>query len=313
MLKKIVLVSLVSTLFSFHSLISEDVLRPGEIQPKVPKVVPKPVPKAVPIPNKQKLRFGVEGGVNVNFFSQDIHWDAGTTPVAEGFKRSTLYDPTASSMGFSPHFTILSDLSVDDYSAFQVRLGFESKNYSSKGQVQDISNKGDLVNVEAEFFDYSNWVSSAVNYRHRLYKGLFAMTGLQVDYLVPPAEIEYNITSLNQDVTAGSLRQVIEAQNNPNYQVRFRSHQSVNIKGKSPNEIVFGMRAGMNLGLGYQIELNDKFLIVPQVRFQYFITPPMKNQYINDIIAGTNLPLRTEFTNKRLHTLQLLLSVWYTY
>ncbi len=55
MLKKIVLVSLVSTLFSFHSLISEDVLRPGEIQEKVPKEkLPAKPPVKKPVKQRAK-------------------------------------------------------------------------------------------------------------------------------------------------------------------------------------------------------------------------------------------------------------------
>lgn len=373
MLKKIVLVSLVSTLFSFHSLISEDILNPGEIQEKVPKEklpakppvkkpvkqrakpqvqpqmnpellidfapesipqkarvvapratpreisretpegTPKVAPPAAPTPSNRKLRFGLEGGANVNYFSQDISWDAGTTTLPNGIKRSTLYEPTAEAKGYSPSFGILTDFSFDNYSAFQVRFGYETKNYLSKGLVQDIDNMGDLVPVEAEFFDYTNWVSAAINYRLRLYNGLFAITGLQLDFLLPQSELEHRITTQDPNHSVTSLRQVINAQNNPKYSVCFCDRQIVKIKGKYPTEDVFDMRAGMNLGLGYEIELNDKLSIVPQARFQYFITPPMKDHHIDDIIAGTTLPIRTEFNNKRLHTLQLLLSLWFTY
>lgn len=205
------------------------------------------------------------------------------------------------------------DYSFNRTSAIQARIGYEVKNFQTKGDVQDLTVIGTLSDVEAEFLDFSNWASFALNYRHTFFGGFFATAGVHFNFLAEPIKSEVNITSKNQNVTVTNLLSVYAASQNPDLTLYFKDNYRVTMKGEAKDEIIYKNRTAIDLGLGYQFKIGKHFSIVPQARLQYFITPPIQDQVFNDVIIGTNIPLTTEFKNKRLHTVQFILGLWYNF
>lgn len=311
MIRKTLFISLIALLLSLQSAISEDVLRPrdGIISPSNYSS------KSAYLYGEDKCGFkiGIEGGANLNFYAHDMHWRTGNVPAGATITRSTILDPTVNSSGASPHFAFVFDYSFTPTSAVQARIGYEVKNFQTKGNVTDITIMGSMADAEVEYLDFSNWASIALNYRHNFTEGFFATVGLHFDFLLNPMKSEVNISSLDPNVTALYLRSVNDATNNPNVTVTFLGTQGANIKGEAPADLINESRTAIDLGLGYDIKLTKNLSLVPQARFQYFITPPSKDQVFNDVIFGTDIPITTEVNNRRLHTLQLVLGLWYNF
>lgn len=301
------LVIILSAQFAF----SEDVLRPrdGIISPSNYTYKP-----AYTYGNESVgFKLGIEGGANANFFSQEVLWKTGQLPPGTELKRSTVIDPTVKSSGISPHVALVMDYSFNRTSAIQARIGYEAKNFQTSGKAMDLTQLGELTEVEAEYLDFTNWASIALNYRHNFVEGFFATIGAHSDFLINPIESELNITLANPNINISTLNTAIAAANNPKLTTTFPNTHSINIKGKVNDELAYQYRIAIDLGLGYDFKLTRQLSLVPQVRFQYFITPPIKDQVFTDVIYGTTVPITTEIKNRQLHTLQFVLALWYNF
>ncbi len=311
MIRKIIINSLIALLLSLQGAICEDVLRPrdGAIAPS--NFTPKNTYSQSE--DGSGFRLGIEGGANVNFYAHDIFWETGVIPPNVTATRSTILDPTVNSSGISPHLALVLDYSFNRTSAIQARIGYEVKNFQTKGNVTDFTIMGSIADAEVEYLDFSDWASVALNYRHNFTESFFATVGLHFDFLLKPVRSEVNITSLDPNINALYLISVHNATSNPNSEVTFLGTQGAKIKSEAPADLIYSNRTAIDFGLGYDIKLTKQLSLVPQARFQYFITPPSKDQVLNDVIFGTNIPLKTEIKNRRLHTLQFVLGLWYNF
>ena len=108
---------ILSTMFG-NLLSQEDVLRPrnsGKASEKSEKSDFK----------RKPFYIGVEGGLNTNFYSQNISW----YPVVVD---QSINNALASGLGFSPYIAAFIDLSLSNSWSFQGRLTYDVKSFSNK-------------------------------------------------------------------------------------------------------------------------------------------------------------------------------------
>ena len=286
--------SLLIAVISFNAFAQEDVLRPCKSH----------YPPSYSGNEGYSFILGLEGGINMNFFSQNLV--ISNTYISNGLQNPTAYQAYGTGFGISPHFALLVDFPLGNKFNAEIRVDFDERDFknSSSGFDYDISNitpvqKSVNFNWNMTSFYYglsaiiryditSNWfVSGGLNFQHQ--SGLARETDnfASVDGITPVNS--YSFLSSNINANGPSLQNIIDIGNNSN---------------NTGN--TYANRIGLEIGAGYKIPLSKTIWLVPQGRFQYFLTK----------FASDDIPILPNLygksgSNRQLNAVQLVLALWF--
>lgn len=260
-----------------------------------------------------KFSLGLEGGLNLNLFAQTFTWETSNLPVGTVLYRSTIVDVSKDGSGIGEHLALVGDYAFNRTSALHFRLGYENRTFGNDGGAKDINIAAQLVDVSADLQDNSSWISTAIAYRHSFSDNFFATLGINFDFLNGKISEVIKIKSLDANTPAAALSSVLSLQTLPGYSSTFPSVYEANITGDLSDSGSYSTRTAIELGLGYRFRITDKLSIVPQARFQYFLTPIWKDRNTTMYVIGTNIPYNFQATERRLHAMQFVIGLWYNF
>jgi len=293
---KILLIVIFSALLLFTTVrADEDVLWPNKSKATKSKSA-----------SKDKVRFilGVEGGVNLNMFSQDVAW----TNYYEnlGLIHPTAYESHSSGSGVSPHFGILGDIPFNDMFSLQIRADLDFRNYGNSGSGFDyIHTFGGGLAAATMNYDWqisSIYTGLDVLARINIVGDLFVTGGFDFQYLVSDMKYKqtFNVTDSDPTVTLNDF---------PYWNwVSGGKATGRSDSWEAPFTNANSLLIGLEAGIGYKIPLTRRIWLVPQGRFQYFFTPIASNENWTEDATGTIV--RTA-QNRKLMALQFVLALWF--
>jgi hypothetical protein len=278
--------------FSYNSYAQEDVLRPSK----------KYSPASNSSNDGYSIILGLEGGINLNFFSQNLVMD--NTYALAGLANPTAYTAYGSGFGVSPHLALLVDFPLGNKFNGEIRIDFDERDFkkSSSGFDYDISNPLNSVPKNVNF----NWEMQTFYYglsaiiRYDINNNLFVSGGLNFQHQSGLAKETDNVSSADgiTPVNNYSFWNADPNATGPTYQ---RVKNIGNNSNNSGN--TFDNRLGLELGVGYKISLSKSVWLVPQGRFQFFLTK---------IVSDDNpVGLIESGSNRVLNGAQLVLALWF--
>lgn len=263
----------------------EDVLRPngrpGDPPPSVRK--------------SSTISIGAEAGVAYNLAAASV----------SGQLDNSVLDVIESGSGLAPVFGILVDIGLTDKAGIQLKLAYEGKDFSNTeryvGECMILNVGLTEMTVDRELEAVSSYIAFAGLFRYNITPHLFLLAGptLQFsagdveatisDEIVSPDECSFDTDG---DLIPDGARRI-----------------SVSTSGDPDNSFRFGLE----LALGYKIELNRRLFLVPKAAFQFMFTPFSDGL---DVIDATRPNLEgttaASIDDQSLHSLQLTLGILYT-
>lgn len=235
----------------------------------------------------KKFFLGLEAGLNFNMFSQENNW------ITEGIYHPTAYDCHESGSGISPHFAIIADFSLTDKLFLHGRFDFDSRIYGNSGSGEDYDTWAlQSVPLDYEYELSSSYYGIALLLRYEINSQFFISGGLVFHLLAN--DIEYLQTGTRLD--GGNIGN-ISYWNWGGCQGFQACEVTSNVENSSSS------LAGLEIGFGYKIPLSESIYLVPQGRFQYFITPIADDQ--------TSVEWDRVSKNRHLNALQLAVALWF--
>ncbi|MBI5324017.1 MAG: outer membrane beta-barrel protein [Ignavibacteriae bacterium] len=257
---------------------------------------------------RNPIIIGVEGGLNINFFSQAMVWD----PT---FPHGTIWNGLTSASGISPHFGVLVDVPINKTFNVQLRASYDMKNFgtSTSGTDYDFFSQVHDMNLKVDVA--AAYITLTPLLRINATDKLFFTVGPTFHFLAGDIETTWSPTSLdgtqlndfpfwnriyangqpwfqNGQVTGSAKENEIDLDQNGNVRLVQKS-----------------MRVGVEGGVGYKIPLSKSIFLVPQGRFQLMFTPVTDDTHWRDI---NNLNSVVETSSKKmLNSLQLALALWF--
>jgi hypothetical protein len=241
---------------------------------------------------RNPIIIGVEAGLNINLFSQNMVWDP-------NFPHGTIWNGLSSANGLSPHFGVLVDVPINKTFAVQLRASYDMKDYgvSTNGTDYDVNGFEHDLNLKVDV--KSSYVTLTPLLRINATENLFFTVGPTFHFLAGDIETTWSPNALdNSDlgfypfwggmgfsgVSSGSIT-VAETQ------------------------IQKSSRIGIEGGVGYKIPLSKSIYLVPQGRFQLMFTPVTSDTYWVDF-QNINSVVETS-SNRTVNTIQLALALWF--
>ena len=271
------LLGLFVLLLSFFAIAKsqEDVLRP--------RGYPKYISDDYKMSNfkKSSVTIGIEGGLNYNIGSQNV---SATSPI---------FNLLESANGLSPHFGGLIDIPINDNLGFQVRLAYDSKFVETSGSGFDTTYTdftGHLLNMKAGL--KANYFAVSPGIRINADENLFFTLGFSFQFLSGDMTTDWEasvspfIPVFLDEFTWWGLGLGMEGTSD---------------KVQTIETTALKTRIALEGGVGYKINLSDDVWLVPSARFQFFVSKWADDTQFFDVIV----------TDKKLHTLQFSLALWF--
>lgn len=281
LIKTLIISGLILSIAIGNLLSQEDVLRPRK--PGSSTTTEKSDFKRKP------FYIGVEGGLNTNFYSQNLSW---SSPVP-----NSIYNVYSSGLGFSPYFAALIDLSLSSSWSLQGRLTYDAKSFSNSytGTVDATFANGSVMDAQEELkYDATcAFFGISIFFRYDLTENLFLIFGPTIQLPIGKLDQTNTQTLLSQDAYFDLITQ-----------------RKVNTFTTTP-ATELNARIGAEFGVGYKIPLSKKILLVPQARFQFMPTLIFDNQVTNDGMRSFYGNPILSGTDNMLHSLQIGLGIWF--
>lgn len=222
---------------------------------------------------------GIEGGINMNFYSQGISRaiDIDNSPE----------DVVKSGFGVSPEIGFFADFSVSKSFGFQVRAAYDAKSAGatmSDGMVEaDSLIPQDIVQgtfphidatVESEFGVKSSAATIAVLGRLDLSDNLFVTLGPLANWALSDVTRTDRLKVLSPDSVF--ILSDYEGNRGLFTEISRESNLSQTVMpqpGMSEASTFSTLRLGIELGVGYRFMISKTVYIAPNLRYQYFFTP----------------------------------------
>ena len=245
---------------------SEDVLRPhgrsdqGTAEPKSSKK------------KDDKVIIGLEAGLNINFMSQPFTYDPNITKSPEEVLRS--------GTGFSPEVGIFVDFPVAKRVGIQLRLAYDPKSASNtKTGIIDAQREVTLevvpMETEASYTLSFDALAAAVLARIDLTHNLFVTVGPYLSSALGDIIRSDRLTRLRPDDTFIS----VDYEGNPGQfdEITREDTLAQNMlpavgAGTYSASTYAKSRIGIELGIGFRLNLTKNMFLAPNARYQYMIT-----------------------------------------
>ncbi|MGE5480589.1 MAG: outer membrane beta-barrel protein [Chloroflexota bacterium] len=242
---------------------------------------------------------GLEGGVNYNMFKQDQVWF-----FADGRENPTFNQVFDKANGISPHFAVFVDYSFDSKSAIGLRIGYESRNFGNDITDSATTTFDTKVKTDYEYKFITDWASLNLYYRYSFTPEFFMTVGALFESMNGTPEYEQYLHTYD-----GTPVSSVAWTTSTNFN---SSDDTQRIRNEVDKAFFEQSRTALEIGVGYKFQINSRLSIVPQARFQYFLTPVLKDQIteVNNGVTG-ELIQRTGFENRQLHGLQLAVALWF--
>lgn len=282
----VLLISFLS--LSLHTLADEDVLRPkgkpaeyyGSVEEDYTFVG---LPFAI----------GIEGGINYNMFNQNITYNPPLTqPLLQNFEKAD---------GISPYFGVFADFSFNKTIGLHIKMQYNQVYYENSGtglidgfifdefgQLTDIRETSASIDWSNEF-SYFNFEPSV---RINLTEKLFGLVGVTAQ--IP-------ISKITQTATLKALED------------GFYFVDGTNTSTVEEESDLLTSRFGLNLSLGYKVNISKNILLVPQVHYHLFVKEFAENEFeIPDSSKEFTEQISfVDATDKKLNALRFSLAIWF--
>lgn len=293
MMKRFLIAYVIGSLLTTSLLLAqEDVLRPRRIEPIRPKAL------------GPKISLGVEGGLNVNFFSQNLDWIYANDPQYDNFPNNPFYRVYEKGIGFTPFLNIIADLSFSPYFGIQFKTGYEMKNYSNTAKggapcviYDEFSNTFYLTEttVESKVSAKLSYWNFTITPRYSPTPDVSITFGPTLHLLLGSPTIEQQDTIIEDDDCYFT-----DDPTDPFApKAKSRTLRDTVKIGISP-------RWGIEFGIGYKIPLSEKVWLSPFFQFQYFLShvTDEESYAIVDSFGNVVDVVQSDFRNK-LHSLRV--------
>ncbi len=229
------------------------------------------------------LIFGIEAGINFNFFSQSINWNP-------DYRIFSIYDCMTKGSAISPHFGILFDIPINKKLSFQARLSYDRKSFGNSGTGTDtIIGYPTAINIGIGWDVTNDYIATAFLLRYNIDNYWFVTFGPTVHFMT--GNVNAN--------KSGNTGFGGPSPDDCNY------YQFVDaIFTETKAQTMFGLE----LGAGYKFPLTQDIFLVPQARFQLSLSPIFNDGSINDIYRNVAV---VEFIKRYSYSLQLALALWF--
>lgn len=229
--------------------------------------------------------FGVEAGLNFNFFSQKIQW---TDAVPDAY-RPTSYDNLTSGFGLSPHIGVMVDIPITKTLGVEARLSYDSKYFRNKGNGSDFNSiSGAQLTTTVDWNVTADYLTFTPLLRGDIDKDWFFTIGPTFHFLI--GDVKPNV-----DYT-------------PYLNAPINSSWNPYIKSSLSSITQKSTRIGIEGGIGYKYQINPKIYLVPQARFQLMLTPNYDDFKIYSLSNYNDL---VYFKDRMQHSIQFALAVWF--
>ncbi|TAL69502.1 MAG: hypothetical protein EPN82_06620 [Bacteroidetes bacterium] len=247
---------------------------------------------------RNPIIIGVEAGLNINLFNQEIIWN-----VPDGYPHGTMWDGLKSASGISPHFGVMVDIPINKTFDFQLRAAYDIKNYGVNVDGTDIDKYGSEWPMNLKVDVASSYITLTPLLRINATDKLFFTVGPTFHFLAGDIETTWNPTSTNG---------ITQLNDYPFWNNQFPVGATTGTIVENESPIQKSTRIGIEGGIGYIIPLSKSIFLVPQGRFQYMLTPVTSDIVVPfyDVQSGNIIGNETS-ANRMLHSLQLALALWF--
>ena len=250
------------------------------------------------------LYLGIEGGMNYNLFSQTINrvpadpFD--TTPLSD-----SPLDAYKSGKGFSPFGAIFLDIPLSPTIGIQPKISYDRKKFGRKttGTCECTDDFGTVTGTTPEDLDYTVTAS---------YIGLGALLRFDLTpdwFLEAGPMIQFRTGNAKLDLTLS-----LPASSTCYFRMDFNNNrgQFKTISGSDDSIQTTKTRFAIEAGGGYKIPLSSTVFLVPQLRFQFFVTKFADDEPGIDAsqaqLQGTD---NLTYKDRMLHSIQLSLALMF--
>ena len=242
---------------------------------------------------KMKWVFGIEGGINANFFNGAL----------EGTWENSPLNMLQSGSGFSPLVGLYVEVPVSSRVSIGMRMLYDPKTFSNavdnaEEQCYDAVNDSySLALLTSEFEESITYITLNPLIRWEPVDRFFVQIGPALQFAIDSVQSTTTKTINEDEICRFNLGTPDET--------RVQTTESTG----SPDN---SFRAGIDIGLGYRLQLGDKIDLVPRVGYQWMLTPYANDQEGFDASqADINGILPITYTNVTLSSLQASLSLWF--
>ncbi|MCZ2131853.1 MAG: outer membrane beta-barrel protein [Bacteroidetes bacterium] len=261
----------------------------------------------------RQMILGFEGGINYSMFSQTLTRTGFMLPDSPE-------NVLESGTGISPYFGITADFPIVKSVGLQIRALYDAKKVGREiSAAADGTNdfSFEIVNVPLTSkytLDMTN-LTTAFALRVDLTPSVFITAG-------PMAQFTVGDVKRNDEVRitkADSFYFRVDYDNVPGKYSSIGRETNKAVSMLSPNQyatdsgrVYSAARFGLEFGLGAKLDIGRNLWLVPQVRYQFMLSPLYDPfQAFDGSRMLTNQPSLIEFSNPKLHSLQFGLALWF--
>lgn len=270
----------------------EDVLRPNG-RPAHLSASKKAGPRTA-----SPFTIGVEGGLNLSFFGQNVNGALSTSPL----------QVFGSGSGIAPFASFFVDVALSDRIGLQARVAYDAKSYgNSEDGIVDCSvrdENGDIVGVtdagvNSEYTSKISYITFTPSIRIEPVDRLVILAG-------PTFQVRSSslIRTLTQTVLDGESDCYFNY-GTPEQSKTFTSSDTLDTDLQET-------RIGLDVSIGYRIPLSSQIDLVPRVGYQWMLTRlgPDPDPIADDSREVTQGVQAVTFTDLSLNSLQAVLGLW---
>ncbi len=261
----------------------------------------------------RSMILGIEGGANYSMFSQTMNRTGAALPDSP---ENVLKEGA----GISPYFGLTADFLLAKSIGLQFRALYDAKNVSREfNSASDgtVDNSFQIINVPlvAKYTLDMNNITTALALRIDITKSVFITAGPMAQFTlgnvtrhdeVRIVNTDSNYFRINYDGIAGKYSSIERSINKVSKLLS--GNQYVADSGVSYSS----MRYGLEFGIGAKLDIGKNLWLVPQVRYQYMLTPLYNNFGAEDGVRMlTNQPSHIDFSDPKLHSLQFGAALWF--
>lgn len=261
----------------------------------------------------RKMILGLEGGINYSMFSQTLKRTGFQLPDSPE-------NVLESGSGIAPYFGIMAEFPIVKSVGLQIRALYDAKKVAREiNAAADGTNdfSFNIVNVPLSSkytLDMTN-LTTALALRVDLTPSVFITAGPMAQFNIGNVKRldEMRITQpdsfyfrVNYDNVPGKYSSISRETN-----------KAVNML--SPNQFAIdsgrvysATRFGLEFGLGAKLDIGRNLWLVPQMRYQFMLSPLYESFQAYDYSRMlSNQRSLMEFSNPKLHSLQIGLALWF--
>lgn len=266
---------------------SEDVLRPngrpaGELE-------------GASSSSSKKLKwvFGIEAGMNANIFNGAL----------EGTWENSPLNMLQNGSGFSPLFGLYVEVPLSSSISVGMRMLYDPKSFgnavdNAEEQCYDATTDSySLALLTSEFEESITYITLNPLIRWEPVDRFFVQVGPALQFAIDSVQSTTTKTINEDEICRFNLGTPDES--------RVQTTESTGAPDNS-------FRAGIDIGVGYRMQLGDKIDLVPRVGYQWMLTPYAKDQEgVDASQMNINGAVPITFTNITLSSIQASLSLWF--